>query len=111
MSTVICCYTLLYYSSKEYACTFKTTGIATGCECKVEVMGFVIGEIFNTALLKGGNVLFAKELQTGTFRMYTLSVFEFYLFIDSLIKTFYVTLLDRSFTNDYFLQLNPKLQS
>ncbi|XP_056608942.1 uncharacterized protein LOC130426279 [Triplophysa dalaica] len=53
--------------SKEYACTFKTTGIATDCECKVKVMGFVISEIFNTALLKGGNVLFAKELETATF--------------------------------------------
>ncbi|KAA0705443.1 hypothetical protein E1301_Tti016983 [Triplophysa tibetana] len=53
--------------SKEYACAFKTTDRTTDCECKIKVPGFVIGEIFNTSLLKGGNVLFVKELETGTF--------------------------------------------
>ncbi|KAI7803913.1 IL-4RA-like protein 1 membrane anchored form [Triplophysa rosa] len=53
--------------SNEYSCVFKAYERATDCECKVEVPGFVMGENFNTALLKGGNVLFVKVLETGKF--------------------------------------------
>lgn len=54
--------------SNEYSCIFKQSrGSATDCECKFNVSGFVLTEIFTTTLLKGGNDLFTKKWQTMDF--------------------------------------------
>uniref|UniRef100_A0A8C2Q5G0 Interleukin-4 receptor alpha N-terminal domain-containing protein n=1 Tax=Cyprinus carpio TaxID=7962 RepID=A0A8C2Q5G0_CYPCA len=50
-----------------YACIFERSHNSDKCECRINVKGFVITEIFTTTLLEGSNVLLSKTSKTEDF--------------------------------------------
>ncbi|CAM4347862.1 unnamed protein product [Leuciscus chuanchicus] len=52
---------------KKYTCIFERSHLSANCECKIEVPGFVLTEIFSTTLLNGPNVLLSTTFMTMEF--------------------------------------------